>query len=245
MAKILHLPVVDSTNNYMKNQIDSLPDRTVVWADQQTGGKGRLGRNWSSPVGNLYLSMLFRNPACDISLFPLLCAVAVSRAIKGQAKVTPLVKWPNDLVLNGKKICGILCESVISNDAVQVICGIGVNLNLGKEGYPPEQLPYATSLKIETGTEYSIEALVQGVSAELERIVNIYLEKGFAAFREEYESVLINRGKTVKVLYQNQTVTATALGIADNGNLLCQKEDGTVLQINSGEASVRGLYGYV
>lgn len=245
MAKLFHLPVVDSTNTYAKTHIEDLEDRTAVWADRQTGGKGRLGRSWSSPVGNLYLSMVFQNPRCDISLFPLLCAVAVSRAVKAQTGANPLIKWPNDLVLNGKKICGILCESVISSGKIQVVCGMGVNLNLGKESYSAQQLPYATSLKIETGRDYSIEAFAYAVSRELERTVDIYLEKGFSVFREEYESILVNRGKTVKVVYENQTIEATALGIVENGNLLCRKEDGSLLRINSGEASVRGLYGYV
>lgn len=245
MNQIIHIPVVDSTNNYLKTRIGMLEDRSAVWADEQTGGKGRLGRNWTSPKGNLYLSVLFRDMTCDISLFPLLCAVAAARTVRGLSETNPMVKWPNDLVLNGKKMTGILCESVVSEHHMQVICGIGINLNLGKESYPVEQLPYATSLKIETGREYSIEAFANRLYHELEQTVDVYLKQGFSVFQEEYESILVNRGKTVKVLYHKETITATALGIAENGNLICRKEDGSVIQINSGEASVRGLYGYV
>jgi len=245
MAEFLYFEELSSTNDYLKEHAEDLPDGTVAFADVQTAGKGRLGKSWVTPSGNISMSMLFRNPSGEVALFPLLCGMAVSTAVERVTGQTVQIKWPNDIILNGKKLCGILCESIVRSSQLHIICGIGVNVNLRAEQMESSALPYATSLWMETGKAYPPVALAKEIALELERTVEVFHKSGFAALKDAYEQRLINRGRQVQVHYQQKTVTATALGVAENGNLLCEAEDGTRFAVNSGEASVRGLYGYV
>lgn len=241
---ILHFPLLDSTNNYAKTQIDQLHSGDLILAEQQTGGKGRLGRNWLSPKGNLYCSLVYKNQTCDISFFPLLCAVAVSHVLENILNLPIKIKWPNDLVVEQKKICGILCESIILSSQIHVICGIGININTTAADFASAELPYATSYSILTGKTCELSFLAEAIAEEMEQILAVFSQKGFAAIKPFYESKLVNVGKTVKVIFQREELIVHCLGIAENGNLLCQKEDGSIFTVNSSEASVRGLYGY-
>lgn len=245
MTSLLHFPVIDSTNAYAKAHIDELESGTVILADQQTSGRGRLGRQWISPVGNLYCSLVYKDQTCDVSLFPLLCAISVSNALKRLLDLDVSIKWPNDLVVGQKKLCGILCESVVFFSQIHIICGIGINVNTLERDFSELELPYATSYRILSGKSCDLVALAETIAEEMEITLKEFTTKGFGKLRQSYENRLINRGKTVKVLYQKEEITALCLGIAENGNLLCRKEDGTEFTVNSGEASVRGLYGYV
>lgn len=239
---ILYFETLGSTNTYLKEHLE-LPHETAVVADIQTLGKGRLGRQWAQPPGNLAASLLVHDPKGDFSLYPLLCALAGADLVEAHTGLQPGIKWPNDLVLNGRKICGILCESSIGT-RVSVVCGIGINLNLTAEELGEEQLPFATSLHLETGRHYDARALAAELMERLAGYLHRYAEEGFKPFLLSYEQKLVNCGKEVQVLYEGRTVQATCLGIAENGHLLCKDESGT-FEVHSGEASVRGLYGYI
>lgn len=243
-GEIYHLDTVDSTNDYIKRNIAVIPDGSVVWADEQTKGKGRLGREWKGPKGNLYASFVYQNPPGDVALYPLLSGLAVFRTIAALTGIQGKIKWPNDVLIGEKKTCGILCESIISSSQIYIICGIGINVNVGADAFSREALPYATSLGIETGKTYDLEKVLEELSRQMEQIRTEWGQHGFATLKQQYEKQLISLGKTVQVIYQRETLVGTCLGIAENGNLRCQLEDGREILVNSGEASVRGIYGY-
>lgn len=239
---VQYFETLSSTNTYLKEHLE-LPHETVVVADVQTSGKGRLGRQWAQPPGNLSASLLLHAPKGDFSLYPLLCALAAAELVERHSGVKTEIKWPNDLVMKGKKLCGILCESSIGAE-ISVVCGIGINLNLTEEELGAEQLPYATSLYLQTGKRYDSRGLAVELMERLAELVRRFGQEGFEPFRADYESRLVNLGKEVRVLYEGTSVQAVCVGIAENGNLICENEQGQFL-VHSGEASVRGLYGYV
>lgn len=244
-AKILQFEELTSTNTYLKENAEHLPDGCVVTAQYQSAGKGRLGRQWIIPKGlAVSLSFLLKDPSYDISLLPILCAVATAKAVEETTGVRLQIKWPNDLILNQKKLCGILCESVIKKDSIFAIGGIGINVNQQPVHFSQESLPYATSLRIEQNCSFSINKIESALIDSLEEVLCQYQKYGFSSLKPAYCGRLYNIGKEVQILYREKTVVATAAGIADNGNLVCKK-DGKTFLVNSGEASVRGLYGYV
>ena len=218
--EIYHFPVCDSTNRVAKEL--SANHGTVVIADTQTAGRGRLGREWQSASGGIYMSVVVTprktENAAEITL---VCAVAVRRAL-GVGEI----KWPNDIVIDGKKVCGILCERT----ADAVVCGIGVNVN---NTVSPD-IP-ATAL---TGVNPS--RLVAEILNELEPL----LECDFAQLRDEYESYCINISRPVEAIFENRTIKGVAKGITETGELVIDTPDGEIC-VNAGEVSVRGVYGYV
>lgn len=244
MNRLFLFDTLPSTNSYAKEHIDELPDRSIISARRQTAGRGRLGRAWTGPEGNISMSLLYKNQTGDISLYPLFCGLAVCRALKQFIGDEPQMKWPNDILLRRKKLCGILCESIIFSSQIHIICGIGINVNTDEKDFGDAALPYATSLKIEYQKEFPLTELIETVSREMDEVLSEFHSHGFVSLKEEYERLLFNKGRAVQVIYKQKTLTGTALGIAENGNLLCDC-DGTVIAVNSGEASVRGLYGYV
>lgn len=244
MENFLYFKELTSTNDYIKENIDSLENKTIVFADIQTKGKGRLGRQWQTPTGNISMSMLFKNQKCDISLYPLICGLSVSEVIDEVCGVNTKIKWPNDIILNNKKLCGILCESIISKNSVDVICGIGVNVNIKREDFDKSSLPYGTSLFIELQKEYDPIDISKKIATNLQEKIKVFNEFGFASLKTLYEQKLVNKGKEVQVINNKETIVCTCLGINEQGNLLCNYNN-KIININSGEASVRGLYGYV
>ena len=244
-GRILAFESLDSTNTYVKAHLDALPDRSIVTANTQTAGRGRSGKSWASPPDTaLYLTALWKNPAFDPSLLPLYSALAVCRTLEQAGGLPCFLKWPNDVLLNRKKVCGILCESVIGHPDRPVWSGIGINVNQSADDFAGEALPYATSLYLETGRHFPVALLREQLADELDQVSEEAARDGFARLRPEYERRLYNIGREVRVLYRDREVQATALGVLENGNLLCRNEQGT-FRVNSGEASVRGLYGYV
>lgn len=246
--KILHFEEVSSTNTYAKEHRDSLEHGTVILADRQTTGKGRQGKEWLSGDGNkglgVSMSVLLKAQGSGASLYPLLCAIAVAEALEELSGGCVMIKWPNDILIDGKKLCGILCESVISAGEICVICGIGINVNQTEGEFLKDNLPYAASLRMLFGREFSCHEVVHLVLRKLEQVLQIYQYKGFAPLKQTYLNRLVNTSKDVRVIYHNRTVLAKACGIADDGSLICEK-DGGQFTVNSGEASVRGVYGYV
>jgi len=241
---LLHFEVLDSTNTYLKTNWNTLNDRTVVLADRQTAGRGRLGRVWETPSGNLSFSMLFKNCTGEVSLFPLAAAVAAAEAVEALCGEPIGIKWPNDLILRGKKLCGILCESVFDGETFQIICGIGVNLNLPQTLLDEVNLPHATSLSICFGQAPDAAALAVSIAENLSGLVDLWQKDGFAPVMARYQQRLLNVGREVLVIQNGKPVKAFAKGVDENGHLLCENENGS-FSVHSGEASVRGLYGYL
>lgn len=242
------LKETDSTNNALKREC-AAPHGTVLVTGRQTGGRGRLGRQFSSPKGGVYLSVLLRPNAAPQELLHLtpMTAVAVRRAIMDCCGVQTDVKWTNDLVFGGKKLCGILTEltTEAGSGALQsVIIGIGVNCNTAQEDFPPEVQPMATSLSRIAGKPVDPNALAAAMVQRLYEM-DAALLSSRAAWMREYEEACITVGQTVQVVRADERRTAFAEGIDEFGGLKVRWEDGSQEVISTGEVSVRGMYGYV
>lgn len=239
---MIHLDEVDSTNSYIKARLGELSDGAAVTARLQTAGRGRRGHEWLADDGMLPLSVLLRNPAHPTTVT--LCAgVAVCEALSALSEKLPRVgiKWPNDIIIDGRKVCGILCESVCVGDNMDVICGIGVNISQSAEFFERAGLPHAASLKMLAGLDVSRNALAEDIAERVRRLC-----KGdFSEVCEEYRRLCLTIGKQVRLIENGTERCAFAEGVADSGFLICRNEKGERFEVNSGEVSVRGLLDYV
>ena len=242
-------PVTDSTNEEAKRAYAAgFPDRSLFVADQQTAGKGRRGRNWNSPRGkDVFFSFLLRPdipPECA-SMLTLIAALAGVRALSKQAEADYRIKWPNDIVLGGRKICGILTEMGADMDRIHyVVPGIGFNLN--RTEFPEEIRSFAGSVYLETGQKICRSRLVADYVVEFMRRYEVFLKApDLSSFMEEYNACLINAGQEVCLIRRGEKIRRTALGINERGELLVRDREGQIETVFSGEVSVRGLYGYV
>lgn len=247
--KLCLLDEVDSTNTRAKAEAaNGAGEGLVVLAECQTSGRGRRGRVWKSPSGdNIYMSILLK-PDVEPETAPmltLLAACGMARAVSALGEEQPWIKWPNDLVIDGKKICGILTEMGVKNRKPSyVIVGIGVNCNLMV--FPEDLASKATSLKLEYGHEVCREEIVARFLNEFENLYEKFLKTRSLEFvRDEYEAILVNKGQKVCVLEPGKEWTGTADGITKSGELLVRKDSGEICKVSSGEVSVRGVYGYV
>lgn len=239
----------DSTNIQAKLLAEqNAPDGTLVCSDQQTKGRGRRGRAWDSPPGEaIYMSLLLRpdiHPE-HASMLTLVMGMAVADAINElMGGESAGIKWPNDVVLKGKKVSGTLTEMSTEMDCIHyVVIGTGINVNTQKF---PKELAQATSLRLAAGHSFR--------RAELIALCMKYFEKYYALFErtedlslliDEYNRLLVNRNREVRVLEPGNEYTGLALGINNQGELLVRRENGRVDEIYAGEVSVRGVYGYV
>ena len=242
------LETVDSTNTYARRLAEEgAADGTLVLAEEQTGGKGRRGRNWSSPRGEQIAMTLLLRPKIrpeHASRMTLLMALAAARGIRRICGLESKIKWPNDLVSGDKKICGILAEMNTEVDYIHyVVIGTGINVN--QTEFPEELRKTASSLRLETGRSYSRAELAACIMDELEPVYETFLKtEDLRDLYQEYNELCVNCGRQVRVLHPKGAYTGTAEGINQNGELLVRREDGTVEQVYAGEVSVRGLYGY-
>ena len=237
----------DSTNLWIKRLAkEGASEGTLALAEFQSAGRGRLGRSWEVPEGTSVMMSILLRPKFEPQYAPMLTLVmgmAVAKAVK-KLGFDASIKWPNDVVVSHKKICGILTEMGVRDGKIDyAVIGVGINVNIRE--FPDEMADKATSLYLESGREFDrsqIPGLVMEVFEE-------YYEK-FAAtcdlsgLKEEYESILANYNQPVRVLAK-EPYEGVARGITDGGELLVEKTDGTIVAVSAGEVSVRGLYSYV
>lgn len=239
---------IDSTNNELRRIAENgAPDGTLAIAEIQTAGKGRRGRAWTSPRGSgIWMSFLLRPDFAPeyASMLTLVTAMAVEKGIRQQTGLDCQIKWPNDIVLNGRKICGILTEMSTEEDSIRyVVVGIGINVNT-KE-FPEEISKTATSLVIETGHPVRRAPLVASILKAWEEYYETYKKTlDLSLLKEEYNARLVNLGREVKVLAPKGDYVGVSGGITDTGELIVEV-DGEKREVMSGEVSVRGVYGYV
>ena len=236
------LPSCTSTNDLLKAMEDA-PDGMVLVTGCQTGGRGRLGRRFASPEGGVYLSILLRPEVEPQKLLHLtaMSAVAMRRAVFDCCGVEAELKWVNDLIAGGKKLCGILTEWAGTD---RVIIGIGVNCNTAPDDFPPEVRPIATSLRELTGGPVDPNALAGAMAFRLRQMRRVLLTEK-AAWMAEYAAACVTVGKPVQLLRGDSREEAFAEGIDEDGGLIVRLKSGQRTTVNSGEVSVRGLYGYV
>ncbi len=238
----------DSTNTRARSLAEEgAPHGSVVVAEIQNAGRGRRGRQWSSPEGaGIWFTILLKPDIRpdDASMLTLVAAMAVAGGIVRITGLTPQIKWPNDVVLSGKKVCGILTEmSAQVNHVNHVVVGIGINVK--PQAFPPEIAGKATALESEYGQPVVRPLLLEAVLEEFEHYYELYMQTmDVSLFLEEYNSILANKDRQVKVLDPAGDYEGTARGINARGELLVERE-GELTLVNSGEVSVRGIYGYV
>lgn len=246
---LLFFEEVDSTNNVIKKEAENgAPDGTLAIAEIQTAGRGRRGRSWSSPKGSgIWMSYLLRPEIApgNASMLTLVAAMAARKAIYQETGLEALIKWPNDIVVRGKKICGILTEMNAEVDWVHyVVIGIGFNVNT-KE-FPEEIRPVATSLQIEMEHTVNRSNIIAKFGKAFEEYYDLFLQtEDLCQIMEEYNKNLANNGKEVRIIETNNEYTGVAKGINEMGELIVMGDDGQEHIVRSGEVSVRGIYGYV
>lgn len=262
---------IDSTNAQAKKDAENGAENgALIVADMQTAGRGRRGRTWESPAGaNIYFSLVLKPDFSPdkASMLTLVMALAVARGmekvtagisngrvdsaettgIDGKTATVPIpeIKWPNDIVMNGRKVCGILTEMSVQQGRIQhVIIGVGINVH--KQEFAPELVDKATALDAECGQELSRSELIAETAKAFEEYYAVFERDGsLAGLRTIYNQKLVNRGREVRVLDPRGEYTGIATGINDAGELCVTLPDGSMAQVYAGEVSVRGIYGYV
>ncbi|QRV21972.1 biotin--[acetyl-CoA-carboxylase] ligase [Lacrimispora saccharolytica] len=241
--------IIDSTNIRAKRLAEEgASSGTLVLADLQEAGRGRRGRTWVSPSGNnIFMSLILRPDILpsSASMITLVAALAVYDGIKNLTGLAAGIKWPNDIVANGKKLCGILTEMSAELEGIHyVVVGIGINVNM--EEFPEEVRQTATSLFLETGEKVGRSRLVAAVMEAFEQYYEEFISQGdLSGLISVYNKNMVNAGKEVRVLDRSGDYIGKALGINEKGELLVEVEPGKVRRVISGEVSVRGIYGYV
>ena len=246
---LVYLETVDSTNDLAKKLADQgAPEGTLVVADEQTGGKGRRGRAWCTPKGSAIAMTIVLRP--DIrpelaSMVTLVMGLSVAKAIGSLYPVSVGIKWPNDVVVSRKKICGILTEMTMKQDKIGcAVIGVGINVNM--DSFPEEMADKATSLYLESGHPFDRAEVTGLVMKHFEENYEKFVEtEDLSGLKPDYEKLLANLNQPVRVLDQNDPYEGIARGINAGGELLVERADGTIEEVNSGEVSVRGLYSYV
>lgn len=247
-CEIYYFDSIDSTNTKAKELAEEgHPSGTLVVADRQTAGKGRRGRSWESPTGiGIFMTLMLKpeiNPN-NASMLTLVAAMATTRAIRRVTGVPAMIKWPNDIVMNGKKVCGILTEMSAQFDYINHIV-IGIGINVHNEDFPEEIAQTASSLYLESGQHIHRASLIEAFLEEFEDVYAEYLKtEDMEGLQKEYDAMLVNRGRQVRVLDPKEPFEGKAMGITKKGELIVDTWESRKL-VSSGEVSVRGIYGYV
>lgn len=224
------------------------PHGTLIVAERQTAGRGRRGRSWYMADDSAIAMSMILKPKLEAeyaSMVTLVQAMATAKAIEEICHLKTQIKWPNDILINEKKVCGILTEMKLEKTEILFII-IGTGINVNQENFPEEISDIATSLKIETKQKQSRTELIKRICELFEIYFEAFLEnRDCSHFLQDYNARLISRGRQVKVLDPQGEFTGEALGINLQGELLVKKENEEIRNVYAGEVSVRGIYGYV
>lgn len=218
---------------------EDVPEGTVVIAEEQISGRGRMERSWHSPkYTGIWMSLILR-PNIPLQKAPqltLLTAVSVVQAIEDLTELHPEIKWPNDILINGKKITGILTELQAESDRIHsIIIGIGINVNQRITDFPLDLQNTATSIMIEKGSEISRASLIKSIFTQFEKMYLLYLAEGFLPIKLLWESYATSIGKQLKARTLTKTIEGKALGITDDGVLRIQDSEGKIHQVYSAD----------
>ena len=251
---LLFFDSIDSTNIRAKLEAEQGAESgLLVVSDMQSAGRGRRGRGWESPAGiNIYYTLMLK-PDFSSDCAPMLTlvmALAVAKGIRQrrdseEAAAKVGIKWPNDIVVDGKKVCGILTEMSMEQGYIQHIV-IGVGINVRKQEFPEEIRDRAAAIDEQCGFRISRSQLIADIMEAFEEDYEIFLRThDLKGLRASYAELLVNQDREVCVLDPKGEYRGIARGINDQGELLVERPDGTVEEVYAGEVSVRGIYGYV
>ncbi len=239
---------IDSTNTKAKELAEQgYPSGTLIVADRQIAGRGRRGRSWDSPAGiGIFMTLLLKpdiNPN-NASMLTLVTALATAQAISDVTGAEAKIKWPNDIVINGKKVCGILTEMSAQFDYINHIV-IGIGINVHNESFPEEIRETASSLLLESGKRIHRADLIARFLERFEAGYAIFLQtEDLEGLMKDYNALLVNIQKQVRILDPKEPFEGKAIGITKRGELIVDTWESRKL-VSSGEVSVRGIYGYV
>ncbi|MGI6065063.1 MAG: biotin--[acetyl-CoA-carboxylase] ligase [Bacillota bacterium] len=241
-GEIFYLPSVSSTNREAREKAENgAQDGAVVLAESQTAGRGRLGREWYSPAQTgLWMSVILRPkivPA-DAPKLTLITATAVAEAIIMETGLNPGIKWPNDILLNRKKVCGILTEMKADMDRVHYVV-VGMGLNISQEIFPEDIREIATSLTLEAEKKFNRAKIAGAVLNSLEKYYFKWINDGFSAIRNEWKRHSVNLGQKVTVNTLGEVVEGIAEDIDENGLLVVRKIGGSIKKITAGDVTLR------
>lgn len=235
---------VSSTNTLAKFlSMNGVENGTVVISEKQTKAKGRSGKSWESPLGGVWLSIIL-NPNVDHSKIPLITlatGVAVAKTLENIGVENPEIKWPNDIMINGKKVCGILTEAVAKFNTIEsVIIGVGIDANLDVEQFPEDLQEGTTTLKEVLGREGNENFLIKTFLEEFEKISEQFIHEGYEDILKEWRKRSYSIGKIVEVREPfNTYYDAYVIGIGKEGALVVEKIDGTLEKVISGECIIK------
>lgn len=246
--EIYDFSIIDSTNTKAKQLAEEgCPHGTLVTAECQEAGRGRRGRSWECPEGaGIFMTLVLRPDIQpdNASMLTLVAALAVSAAITKKTGESAGIKWPNDIVMNGKKICGILTEMSVEAGHVSYVA-VGIGINVRNTDFPEEIADRATSLYLETNQHFDRAELMAEILKQFEHYYSIFTEsENLGGLQEEYNLHLVNRNRVVRVLDEKAPFEGKAVGITSRGELAVETGEGRRL-VSAGEVSVRGIYGYV
>jgi len=246
-GEIYYFSEIDSTNIEAKKHANlGCPEGSIVLAETQNGGRGRLSRSWFSPTGKgIWLSVVLRPPfyPYDAPKCTLMAAVAVTKAIRNVTGVKCGIKWPNDILYQGKKVVGILTEMSAEFDAINhVIIGMGINVNIKEQEFPAELIDVATSLSVITGHDISRLTLLHAVLVELENAYEGVIQRGFSEMLDEWRELSVTLGKNVNVFGGGREFSGLAVDIDNDGALLVQTDD-ALEKVLAGDVSIRPQIG--
>lgn len=246
--EILHFDSIDSTNDYAKKIAYEVAEGTIVISEEQHSGRGRMGRGWSSPKGDgIWMSIILKPmiPPTEAAKLTQVAAAAVCKAIRQTTELSALIKWPNDIVVGNKKVCGILTEMAGElNEVNYIIVGIGINVNT--DSFPKELSEKATSLFIQKGERIDRNCLAASIIKEFTILYKSYIhEKSFSKTLDVCRAFSALIGKEVYLVKGEERERVTPIDITDDGLLMVRKSNGEVTTIISGEISIRGEGQYI
>lgn len=248
---VISFEELDSTNNELKRMYEQsadIPDGTLVVTESQAAGRGRRGRSWENEKGSSIAMSFILKPSFapwKASMLTILAAMAVARAIDEIADIDIKIKWPNDVVCGGKKICGILTEMSLEQDYIHYVI-VGIGINVSTTSFSDEISAVATSVYKESGVKPARAELIALVMKHFEALYTEYEKvQDLAPFEKEYNDRLAGIGSRVRVLDPKGEYEGISRGINSTGELIVEKDDGEAVNVYAGEVSVRGIYGYV
>jgi BirA family biotin operon repressor/biotin-[acetyl-CoA-carboxylase] ligase len=235
---VLYYPSVTSTNEMAKKEAGrGVQEGTVVIADEQTAGRGRLKRAWLTPAGNIALSVVLYPEKRILPSLIMMASLAVVHSIEAVAGLEAQIKWPNDVLINGRKVCGILIESDVRDEKINyAVIGIGINVSAGKDVLSGAQFP-ATSLNIEAGKEVSSLDVIRELIKALDTLYNT-IASGGSVF-SEWRDRLVTLGKEVRVSSGKEVFEGIAESVDSDGSLLVRKPDGSLNRVIAGDVTLR------
>ena len=244
-CRVICLDTVDSTNRYARQLArEGAAHGTLVMAREQTAGRGRRGRSWISPAGDgLFMSLILRPGSYEAAKgLSLQAALAVARAIARVTGLVARIKWPNDVVIAGRKVCGMILEMDACEGGLSVVLGVGINLH--QRDFPEEIAQTASSLDLLSGTRTDDTAMVAAFLEEIAAAVDGAAED-YDAFLADYRARSATLGQRVRVFAGDDSFEGMAAEVTPSGSLVVVQDDGSAGEVLAGDVSVRGLMGYV